>query len=95
MDTLPACLRPGGTLLTCGATAGYQTDNDMRFIWVRELVIKGSNGYSKDNIATALDHVARGRLTPVISHRFPLSEAREAERLLESREFLGKIVLNP
>ena len=88
-------LKAGGTLLTCGATAGYETTNDMRFIWVRELVIKGSNGYSKADIETALDHVAKGRLAPVISHRLPLSEAREAERLLESREFLGKIVLNP
>ncbi len=88
-------LKPGGTLLTCGATAGYETGNDMRFIWVRELVIKGSNGYSKEDIQTAFDLVTEGRFAPVISHRLPLSQAREAERLLESREFLGKIVLNP
>jgi alcohol dehydrogenase len=88
-------LRPGGALLTCGATAGFETSNDMRFIWVRELEIKGSNGYSKENVAAALDHVAAGRLAPVISHRMPLSEAREAERLLESRDFIGKIVLVP
>ena len=88
-------LKPRGRLLTCGATAGYETANDMRFIWVRELQILGSNSYSKENIATALDHVAAGRLAPVISHRLPLSEAREAERLMETRDFLGKIVLVP
>ena len=88
-------LKPRGRLLTCGATAGYSTDNDMRFIWVRELQVLGSNGYSKDNIATALQYVAQGQCTPVISHVLPLSEAREAERLLESRDFIGKIVLVP
>lgn len=88
-------LKPRGRLLTCGATAGYETANDMRFIWVRELQILGSNSYSKENIATALDHVAAGRLAPIISHRLPLSEAREAERLMETRDFLGKIVLVP
>ena len=88
-------LRPRGKLLTCGATAGYMTQNDMRFIWVRELQILGSNGYSKDNIATALRYVAEGRCKPVISHIMPLSEAREAERLMESRDFFGKIVLEP
>jgi alcohol dehydrogenase len=88
-------LKPRGKLLTCGATAGFETANDMRFIWVRELQILGSNSYSKENIATALDHVAAGRVAPVISHRLPLSEAREAERLMEERKFIGKIVLLP
>jgi alcohol dehydrogenase len=88
-------LKPRGKLLTCGATAGYETDNDMRFIWVRELQVLGSNGYSKENIATALEYVAAGRVKPVIGRRLPLSEAREAERLIEDRSFFGKIVLEP
>ena len=88
-------LRPRGKLLTCGATAGFKTDNDMRFIWVRELQILGSNGYSKENIAAALEHVAAGRAKPVISHRFPLREAQKAEALMEDRSFFGKIVLEP
>lgn len=88
-------LKPRGKLLTCGATAGYSTDNDMRFIWVRELQILGSNGYSKDDIAAALRYVADGKVQPIISHRFPLSEAREAERLMEDRNFLGKIIIEP
>jgi alcohol dehydrogenase len=88
-------LKPRGKLLTCGATAGFDTRNDMRFIWVRELQILGSNGYSKQDVATALDHAAAGRVKPVISHRLPLSEARQAERLMEDRTFIGKIVLLP
>ena len=88
-------LKRRGKLLTCGATAGFDTKNDMRFIWVRELQILGSNGYSKQDIATALDHAAAGRVKPVISHRLPLSEAREAERLMEDRKLFGKIVLLP
>lgn len=88
-------LKARGRLLTCGATAGFETANDMRFIWVRELQILGSNGYSKENIATALAYVAKGQIEPVISHRLPLSQAREAETLMEERKFLGKIVLVP
>lgn len=88
-------LRQRGKLLTCGATAGFRTDNDMRFIWVRELQLLGSNGYSKENIADALEHVAAGRLKPVVSHRLPLRCAREAEALVENRKFFGKVVLEP
>jgi alcohol dehydrogenase len=88
-------LKRRGKLLTCGATAGFDTRNDMRFIWVRELQILGSNGYSKQDIATALEHAATGRVKPVVGHVLPLSEAREAERLMEDRTFFGKIVLLP
>jgi len=88
-------LKHRGKLLTCGATAGYETGNDMRFIWVRELQILGSNGYSKQDIATAFEHVGAGRVTPIIGRRMPLREAREAERLMEDRNFFGKIVLEP
>jgi alcohol dehydrogenase len=88
-------LRQRGRLLTCGATAGFATQNDMRFIWVRELQILGSNGYSKENIATALRYVAEDRCTPAIGRVMPLREAREAERLMEQRSFFGKIILEP
>jgi hypothetical protein len=37
-------LRVGGRLLTCGATAGYDPPEDIRFIWTFELRILGSNG---------------------------------------------------
>lgn len=94
---IPSCraLRPRGKLLTCGATAGYMTENDMRFIWVRELQILGSNGYSKDDVATGLRYAGEGRVKPEVSHVLPLSEAREAERIMEARDFIGKVVLVP
>jgi NADPH2:quinone reductase len=34
-----------------------------------------------------------GAIRPVIGHRFPLSEAAEAHRLLEGRESFGKVIL--
>lgn len=88
-------LKPRGKLLTCGATAGYETANDMRFIWVRELQILGSNGYSKEDVAKGIQLVSEGKCKPIVSHVMPLSEARAAERLMEQRDFLGKIVLVP
>ncbi|MBW3622689.1 MAG: NADPH:quinone oxidoreductase family protein [Armatimonadetes bacterium] len=36
-----------------------------------------------------------GTIRPIIGHRFPLGEAGEAHRLMESRESFGKIVLLP
>lgn len=84
-----------GRLLVCGATAGFDPAIDLRYVWRRELKILGSTGYTQDDIATALKLVAEGRLTPVIGHVFPLAETATAEKLLEDRNFFGKIIVRP
>lgn len=88
-------LRKGGRLVTCGATAGFDPRTDIRYIWVRELTILGSDGWSSEDIRALLGDVAAGRITPVISHVLPLSEARAAEALIEDRGIFGKVILEP
>ena len=87
--------RKGGRVLTCGATAGHDPRTDLRFLWVRELDVLGSNSYSQDDVAQCVAHVAAGRLAPVVSHTFPLHQLAAAETLMEDRGFFGKIVLVP
>jgi len=88
-------LRKQGRMVTCGATAGFDPKTDIRFIWVRELEIIGSNGWTTDDIRALLDDVAAGRIEPIISHSLPLSAAREAEELIEGRSIFGKVLLIP
>lgn len=89
------CVKRGGRLLTCGATAGFDPPTDIRYIWTGELNVLGSNGWSRDDITALLDLVASGRLTPVIDRVVPLEQGIEACRALEARTFLGKIVVTP
>jgi NADPH:quinone reductase-like Zn-dependent oxidoreductase len=42
---------------------------------------------------TVWPHVAEGRLKPVIDSVYPLAEAADAHRRMESGEHVGKIVL--
>ena len=88
-------LKKGGRLVTCGATAGFDPKTDLRYIWVRELTVLGSNGWTTDDIRALLDDVAGGRITPVISHVLPLAQGREAEDLIESRAIFGKVLVVP
>lgn len=88
-------MRKHGRLVTCGATAGFAPPTDIRYIWVRELEILGSNGWTTDGIRSLLDDVAAGRIQPIISHTFALSETRAAEELMEARGIFGKILLIP
>ena len=89
------CLRRGGRLLTCGATASFDPPTDMRYIWTFELHILGSNGWTRTDLETLLKLVQDGLLAPVIDCVLPLSEAREAMRLLEEREVIGKVIVAP
>ena len=87
--------RPGGRVLTCGATAGHDPQTDLRFLWVRELDILGSNSYSQEDVAKSVAYAASGDIAPVVSHTFPLEKLGEAETLMEERGFFGKIVMTP
>jgi alcohol dehydrogenase len=89
------CLKVGGRLLTCGATAGYDEHIDVRYVWTFELKLMGSNGWRREDIVSLLDLARSGRMVPVIDKVLPLEDIREAERLMEEREVFGKIVVTP
>jgi alcohol dehydrogenase len=89
------CLARGGRLVTCGATAGFDEQVDVRYIWTFEHSLLGSNGWTRDDIVAMLGFAEDGSLLPVIDKVMPLSEVHEAERLMEARQVFGKIVLVP
>jgi alcohol dehydrogenase len=89
------CLTKDGRLLTCGATASFDPKTDLRYIWTFEQHIIGSDGWTRQDLEELLRLISEGSLSPVIDRSLPLSEAREAERLLEDREVFGKVVLIP
>jgi alcohol dehydrogenase len=88
-------LRVGGRMLTCGATAGYDPTEDIRYIWTFELQILGSNGWAREDIVALLEMVRTGRLEAVIDDIFPLERASEALARLEERQVFGKLVITP
>jgi alcohol dehydrogenase len=89
------CVKVGGRILCCGATAGFELQLDARYWWTFEQTLIGSDGWMKEDLATLLRLVAEGRLRPVIDRVLPLDETAEGERLLEDREVFGKVVLKP
>ncbi|HTH34145.1 MAG TPA: zinc-binding dehydrogenase [Xanthobacteraceae bacterium] len=89
------CLKRGGKLLVCGATAGYDPKEDLRYIWSFELKIIGSNSFYDDNLASLMALIAAGKIKPVIDKVLPLDQAREGLRLIADREVIGKVVVTP
>ena len=89
------CLKRGGKLLVCGATAGYDPKEDLRYVWSFELKIIGSNSFYDDNLAALMQLISAGKMNPVIDKVLPLEQAAEGLRLIESREVIGKVVVTP
>lgn len=87
--------RNGGRIVTCGATSGFTPEVDLRHVFFRQIEILGSTMGSKGDLFEILEHVAAGRLRPVIHTVMPLAEAAAAHRLLEQRQAFGKVVLTP
>ncbi len=85
----------GGRIVTCGATSGFTPEIDLRHIFFRQIAVLGSTMGSKGAMLEVLEHIAAGRLRPIVDRVLPLAEAAEAHRLLESRAVFGKIVLEP
>jgi len=85
----------GGRMVTCGATAGYATDNDVRYIWSFELTIIGSSGWSMDDQAEILRMARDREIAPVIHSVRPIAETAAAMQELIDRKVLGKQVLVP
>src|SRR5262249_36283395 len=71
------CLKRGGKLLVCGATAGYDPKEDLRYVWSFELQIIGSNSFYDDNLSALMELIGAGLMKPVIDKVLPLEQASE------------------
>jgi alcohol dehydrogenase len=81
--------------MVCGATAGFDPKEDLRYVWSFELKILGSNSFSRSDLVALLDLAASRRLVPVVDRVLPLAQGSEAVSLLEDRQVFGKIVVTP
>jgi zinc-binding alcohol dehydrogenase/oxidoreductase len=94
-DTLAQALdvvRPGGRIVTYGATRGSVPGLEVRRIFWKQLDIHGSTMGTPEDFTRMLDLYGKG-LRPVIDTVLPLEEAAQAHARLESGEQVGKIVL--
>jgi NADPH:quinone reductase-like Zn-dependent oxidoreductase len=88
-------LAPGGRLVTCGATTGFDARLDLRFLFSKQWSLLGSFMGSMGELHQVLKFVFRKQLRPVIDRVYPLREIRAAHERLENKEQFGKVILTP
>jgi len=89
------CLARGGTIATCGATAGREVKLNLWPLFVKQQRLIGSYGRNRTDIQATLEWAAAGKLQPVIDSIFPLAEAPAAFAKLRARAVLGKVLITP
>lgn len=94
MSSLRA-LRNGGRMLVVGNTSGPKFELDSRYIFAKHLSIIGSTMGSQQDFRDVMNLVFQRKLKAPVDQVLPLSEAREAQRILEQGGVFGKIVLRP
>ncbi len=105
-DYLPKhlkCLALEGRLVQIAFLSGAKVEMDWTMLMMKRLTFTGStlrarSVEEKARIALTMQQaiwpeLQRGRLLPIIHAEFPLAQAEEAHRLMESSQHVGKIVL--
>ncbi len=86
-------VRRGGRILIVGNTSGPLAEVDLRYVFRKQISIIGSTMAPHRDFVTVMNLVFEGKLSPAISATFPLEQAADAQRALESGDVFGKIVL--
>ncbi|MGV3773472.1 MAG: quinone oxidoreductase family protein, partial [Verrucomicrobiales bacterium] len=87
------CLARGGTVVTCGATAGKEVQMNLWPFFVKEQRLIGSYGRNRQDLRNTLNWASLGRLRPLVHQTYPLNRTSDAFQRLRDRSVLGKIVV--
>ncbi|HET8795672.1 MAG TPA: zinc-binding dehydrogenase, partial [Arthrobacter sp.] len=87
-------LKPGGAVVTCGATSGPQPPSDLNRVFFLQLKVLGSTMGTRDELARLAQFLVNTGVRPEIDAVLPLAKAEEGfARMLEG-DLFGKIVFS-
>jgi NADPH:quinone reductase-like Zn-dependent oxidoreductase len=88
-----AALRPGGTLVTCGASTGFLATTNLSRLFSRQLNLIGSTMGTRAELAALVDLVVARRIEPVVDAVEPLADVRRQFERLVGGDVFGKLVV--
>ncbi|HKH15919.1 MAG TPA: zinc-binding dehydrogenase [Solirubrobacteraceae bacterium] len=88
-------LKPGGSVIICGATSGATPPAELNRIFFLQLSVIGSTMGSREELERLVRFCVDKDVRPVIHDTVPLREARRAFEAMLDGQVLGKIVLTP
>jgi len=92
LPTLVEIVKPGGRIVTFGATTGSPSTIEVRRIFWKQISLLGSTMGTPREFGDMLK-LFDGTLAPIVDRVFPLAAAADAHRRLDESGQFGKIVL--
>ncbi|WP_063886885.1 zinc-binding dehydrogenase, partial [Rhodococcus sp. LB1] len=86
-------LKPGGVLVTCGATTGDATSAELQRVFYLQLRVIGSTMGTRSELADLLTLCTEAKIRPQIGAELPMMQAEKAFNLMVEGDTSGKIVL--
>lgn len=93
-DALVTIAKPGGRVVSFGATAGPVEKLVLPKIFLKQLEVRGTAMGTAEEFGAMLDLYTEKGLHPVINETFPLEETTAAMLHMEEGSGIGKIVLD-
>jgi NADPH:quinone reductase-like Zn-dependent oxidoreductase len=88
-------LRPGGRIVTCGATSGEAPPAELTRIFFTQLSVVGSTMGNREQLGRLLRFCEQTGVRPLIDRALPLSEARDGFAAMIDGTVTGKVVFVP
>lgn len=89
-------LKYGATLVSCGATTGYDANTDLRHIFFKGTNILGSTQGTRAELEDGFYWMGKGKIKSVIDSVYSFEQAAEAHtKMLTGKGLFGKILMKP
>jgi crotonyl-CoA carboxylase/reductase len=96
-DTVPTSLfvcEPGGMVVICAGTTGYNGDVDLRYLWTRQKRFQGSHFANTYEAAAANQLVIDGKIDPCLTAVYGFDEIGLAhQRMYENKHTNGNVAV--
>ena len=86
-------LRPGGTLVVCGATSGDASPAELSYIFFQQKRVHGSTMGTRDELHRLAQFMDVTGVRPLIDRELPMDEAAQGLKAVADGDVFGKIVL--
>ncbi len=87
-------LKRGGRVVICGASSGYMSQIDLRYLWMELKRIIGSHFANKKEAEEAASLIFEGKVKPLIHSNNKINKLGEMADKLHSEDISGKIVFD-
>ena len=88
-------LKMGGTLVSTGATAGYDANIDLRYLFFRGINIVGATQGTKAELEEVLFWTSKGKIRPLINAVLPFQDMVKGHIMMARGDQLGKTITTP